>query len=65
MKGDNPIGTVFSAESTNHDIKDQPNLEMMSAHGKRLAAKTAPTSLSRDTSKILTSSVDRKMRGGK
>jgi len=65
MKVDNPIGTTFTSASTNHDIKDQPNLEMMSDEGKRLAAKSAPTSLSKDTGKIGVSGVDRMMRGGK
>jgi hypothetical protein len=67
MKNDNPIGTTFTTSSTNHT--DSPNgpagLPLMSEDGKRVAAKSAPTSLSRDTGKIPTSSMDRMMRGSR
>jgi hypothetical protein len=67
MKIANSFGTNFTTEDTqHHDFKDgQPGLRMMSDVGAKIAAKSAPTSLSKDTGKITTSGVDRKMRGGR
>jgi hypothetical protein len=58
-------GTVGTPASASQGINEngRPGLALMSPEGKALAAKTAPKSLSKDTSRIGTSSVDRAMRG--
>jgi hypothetical protein len=56
------IGTASSA-SQGVNENGRPGLPLMSPEGKAMAAKTAPTSVLRNTGKIGTSDVDRKMRG--
>jgi hypothetical protein len=64
MKVEQTIGTPKSA-SQGINENGRPGLELMSEAGKKLAAKTAPTSLSKTVGKIPTSGVDRIMRGGR
>lgn len=61
-------GTIGTPASASQGINEngRPGLPLMSEAGKTLAAKSAPTSLSRDTvGKIPTSGVDRMMRGSR
>lgn len=60
MSSENTIDATFTRETTNKNIKSEPNFTMMSATGKKLAAKTAPASAY--VTNVAQSAVDSKMR---
>jgi hypothetical protein len=42
MSNENTIGTTFTRETTNQNIKEEPNFTMMDPKAEKMASKTAP-----------------------